>query len=117
MEAEVHLFTDGGCSGNPGPGGWGFVLRHLPSGKEMESSGAEPMTTNNRMELTAVIKGLEDIARPCRVELFTDSVYVGKGLSEWIAEMETERVAAEGTRQAETGEERRALATVGRAGQ
>ena len=84
MEAEVHLFTDGGCSGNPGPGGWGFVLRHLPSGKEMESSGAEPMTTNNRMELMAVIKGLEELQRPCRVELFTDSVYVGKGLSEWV---------------------------------
>jgi ribonuclease HI len=85
MEAEVHLFTDGGCSGNPGPGGWGFVMRHLPTGKEMESSGAEPMTTNNRMELTAVIKGLEELQRPCSVELFTDSVYVGKGLSEWIA--------------------------------
>ena len=84
MEADVHLFTDGGCSGNPGPGGWGFVLRHLASGKEMESSGAEPMTTNNRMELTAVIKGLEALKRPCSVELFTDSVYVGKGLSEWV---------------------------------
>lgn len=84
MEAEVHLFTDGGCSGNPGPGGWGFVLRHLATGKELERSGAEPLTTNNRMELTAVIKGLEALKRPCSVELFTDSVYVGKGLSEWV---------------------------------
>ena len=84
MEADVHLFTDGGCSGNPGPGGWGFVLRHLATGKEMENSGAEPMTTNNRMELTAVIRGLEALKRPCSVELFTDSVYVGKGLSEWV---------------------------------
>lgn len=83
-KAEVHLFTDGGCSGNPGPGGWGFVLRHLASGKEMEASGSAPDTTNNRMELTAVVKALEALKRPCRVELFTDSVYVGKGLSEWM---------------------------------
>jgi ribonuclease HI len=84
MEADVHLFTDGGCSGNPGPGGWGFVMRHLASAKELEKSGGEPMTTNNRMELTAVIKGLEALQRPCSVELFTDSVYVGKGLTEWV---------------------------------
>ena len=83
-KAEVYLFTDGGCSGNPGPGGWGFVLRHLASGKEMEASGSAPDTTNNRMELTAVVKALEALKRPCRVELFTDSVYVGKGRSEWM---------------------------------
>jgi ribonuclease HI len=82
--AEVHLFTDGGCSGNPGPGGWAFILRHLASGKELEGSGGEPMTTNNRMELTAVVKGLEALKRPTEVELFTDSVYVGKGISEWL---------------------------------
>lgn len=82
--AEVHLFTDGGCSGNPGPGGWAFVLRHLPSGKELEASGGCPQTTNNRMELTAVVKGLEALNRPTEVELFTDSVYVGKGISEWL---------------------------------
>lgn len=81
----VHLFTDGGCSGNPGPGGWGFVLRHVASGKELEKSGAERETTNNRMELTAVIRGFESLKRPCRVELFTDSVYVGKGLTEWLS--------------------------------
>lgn len=81
---EVHLFTDGGCSGNPGPGGWAFVLRHPASGKEIERSGGERETTNNRMELTAVVRGLETLTKPSRVELFTDSVYVGKGLSEWM---------------------------------
>ena len=82
---SVHLFTDGGCSGNPGPGGWGFILRHIASGKEKESSGSECDTTNNRMELTAVVRGLEALKLPCAVELFTDSVYVGKGLIEWMA--------------------------------
>lgn len=81
---RVHLFTDGGCSGNPGPGGWAFILRHLASGKEMESSGAEMVSTNNAMELTAVVCGLEQLKMPCHVELFTDSVYVGKGLTEWM---------------------------------
>ncbi len=85
MIPEIHLFTDGGCSGNPGPGGWAYLLRHLPSGKELEDSGGERLTTNNRMELTAVVKGLESLKRPCHVELFTDSVYVGKGISEWMA--------------------------------
>lgn len=80
----VHLFTDGACSGNPGPGGWSFILRHLPTGKEMEESGGDRMTTNNRMELQAVVEGLSTLKRPCRVELFTDSVYVGKGMSEWM---------------------------------
>jgi ribonuclease HI len=81
---EVHLFTDGACSGNPGPGGWAFILRHLATRKQRESSGGEPLTTNNRMELTAVVQGLAALKRPCRVELFTDSVYVGKGISEWM---------------------------------
>ena len=83
-EPEVHLFTDGACRGNPGPGGWGFILRHLASGKEMEQSGGEAESTNNRMELTAVVQGLSTLNRPCFVELFTDSVYVGKGMSEWL---------------------------------
>ncbi|MBI2825275.1 MAG: ribonuclease HI [Planctomycetia bacterium] len=82
---EVQLFTDGACSGNPGPGGWAFILRHPATGKEMEQSGGEPVTTNNRMELTAVVRGLETLKRPTRVELLTDSVYVGKGLTEWLA--------------------------------
>ena len=81
---EVVLFTDGGCSGNPGPGGWAFLLRHPESGKEMERSGAERETTNNRMEMTAVIRGLEVLTRPSRVELISDSTYVGKGISEWM---------------------------------
>ena len=81
---EVQLFTDGGCSGNPGPGGWAFVLRHLASGKELERAGAERHTTNNRMELTAVIRGLAALKRSTRVELLSDSVYVGRGLSEWL---------------------------------
>lgn len=81
---EVYLFTDGGCSGNPGPGGWGFILRHLPSGKEIEQSGSMPNTTNNQMELEAVIQGLSTLKRKCSVEVFTDSVYVGKGITEWM---------------------------------
>jgi ribonuclease HI len=80
----VHLFTDGGCSGNPGPGGWAFILRHPESGKEMERSGGEPETTNNRMELLSVIKGLEALKRRSHVELFTDSEYVRLGLSQWM---------------------------------
>lgn len=82
--STVHLFTDGGCSRNPGPGGWAFILRHPQSGKETEKFGAERETTNNRMELTAVVEGLAKLKQPCQVELFTDSVYVGKGLSEWM---------------------------------
>lgn len=82
---RVQLFTDGACSGNPGPGGWAFILRHPASGKEIVQSGAEPNTTNNRMELLAVVRGLEQLKRPTYVELLTDSVYVGKGLSEWLA--------------------------------
>ena len=82
--AEVQLFADGACSGNPGPGGWAFLLRHPASGKELERSGAERETTNNRMELLAVIRGLEALKRATSVELVTDSVYVGKGLTEWL---------------------------------
>lgn len=81
---EVQLFADGACSGNPGPGGWAFILRHPASGKEIERSGGEPETTNNRMELMAAIHGLEALKRPSTVELVTDSVYVGKGLLEWL---------------------------------
>lgn len=80
----MHLFTDGACSGNPGPGGWAFILRHLPTGAEKIESGGRVETTNNQMELLAVIRGLEALKRPCNVELFTDSVYVGKGLKQWL---------------------------------
>lgn len=81
---HVLLFTDGACSGNPGPGGWAFILKHPASGKARESSGGEAQTTNNRMELMAVIKGLEALTRKSRVELWSDSQYVLKGLKEWM---------------------------------
>lgn len=83
-QTEVQLFTDGACSGNPGPGGWAFILKHPASGKSMEQSGDEELTTNNRMELTAVVRGLETLTRPSRVEIITDSAYVGKGMTEWM---------------------------------
>jgi ribonuclease HI len=79
---EVDAFTDGACSGNPGPGGWGALLRI--GDKERELSGGEPDTTNNRMELMAAISALEALKRPCRVRLHTDSVYVKDGATKWI---------------------------------
>jgi ribonuclease HI len=84
-QPDVLLFTDGACSGNPGPGGWAFILKHSASGKVLEKWGGEPETTNNRMELQAAIEGLSALKRACYVELFTDSEYVRKGLSEWMA--------------------------------
>lgn len=79
---SVALFTDGACSGNPGPGGWGALLRC--KGVEKELSGAEPDTTNNRMELMAAIEGLKSLKRACAVDLYTDSKYVLQGLTEWL---------------------------------
>lgn len=81
---HVELFTDGACSGNPGPGGWAYVLRHPSSGAERERSGGEAQTTNNRMELMAVIEGLRAITRESVVDLYSDSQYVLKGLNEWM---------------------------------
>jgi ribonuclease HI len=81
-EEAVEIFSDGACRGNPGPGGWGVLLR--AKGVEKELWGGEADTTNNRMELTAVIRALEALKRPSRVRLFTDSQYVQKGISEWI---------------------------------
>ncbi|OAI52185.1 ribonuclease HI [Betaproteobacteria bacterium SCGC AG-212-J23] len=78
----VEIFTDGACRGNPGPGGWGAILRS--NGHEKEFFGGEPATTNNRMELTAVIRALEALKRPSHVSVYTDSQYVQKGISEWI---------------------------------
>jgi len=76
------MFTDGACRGNPGPGGWGVLIR---SGtREKELSGGEPLTTNNRMELLAAIKGLEALTRPCSVALHTDSIYVRDGITKWV---------------------------------
>lgn len=80
----VRLFTDGACSGNPGPGGWAYILKHPASGRIVDGSGAEPNTTNNRMELSAAIEGLAALKKRCRVELVTDSTYVGKGLRDWM---------------------------------
>jgi len=79
---EVEIFTDGACKGNPGPGGWGVVLRYKGQTKTLK--GAEADTTNNRMELTAALEGLKSLKRPCKVALTTDSEYVRKGITEWI---------------------------------
>lgn len=79
---EIHIYTDGACSGNPGPGGWGAVLMYGETEKHM--SGHEEHTTNNRMELTAVIEALNALKKPCTVVLFTDSTYVLKGATEWM---------------------------------
>jgi ribonuclease HI len=78
----VEIFTDGACRGNPGPGGWGVVFRYGETEKEI--FGGEAATTNNRMELTAVIRALEALKQPSRVKLYTDSQYVQKGIQEWI---------------------------------
>jgi ribonuclease HI len=79
---EVVAFTDGACRGNPGPGGWGVVLR--AGERERRLSGGEPETTNNRMELTAAIEALAALKEPCRVSLYTDSTYVRNGITEWL---------------------------------
>ena len=82
MPAETEIYTDGACRGNPGPGGWGVVMRY--KGHEKTLYGAEPMTTNNRMELMAAIMALEGLKRNCRVRLTTDSQYLQKGITEWL---------------------------------
>jgi ribonuclease HI len=80
----VELYTDGACSGNPGPGGWAYLLKHPSSGKSRQDSGGELQTTNNRMELSAVIQGLSALSRPSSVDLFSDSKYVLDGLQSWL---------------------------------
>jgi ribonuclease HI len=79
---KVEIFTDGACKGNPGPGGWGAILRS--SGKERELSGGEKLSTNNRMELMAAIESLKALKKPCHVQLWTDSNYVREGITKWI---------------------------------
>jgi ribonuclease HI len=79
---KVSVFTDGACRGNPGPGGWGAVLRFGETEKEL--CGGELETTNNRMEMTAAIRALEALREPCRVDLYTDSVYLRSGITEWL---------------------------------
>lgn len=87
LRTRVELFCDGSCLGNPGPGGWAYLLRVATPGgpREKEGSGWEPETTNNRMELMATIRGLEALSRPCDVRLFCDSQYVVKGIQGWLA--------------------------------
>ncbi|WP_019216943.1 ribonuclease HI [Legionella tunisiensis] len=80
----IEIYTDGACKGNPGPGGWGALLRY--NGHEKTLYGGETQTTNNRMELTAAIKALEALKRPCEVHLYTDSQYVRKGMTEWLSQ-------------------------------
>ena len=87
MTPQVVIFTDGACSGNPGPGGWGAVLIHGQTEKEI--CGGEANTTNNRMELMAAIQALESLKRPCRVELHTDSQYVRNGITQWLPAWKT----------------------------
>ena len=82
MTSTVAIYTDGACSGNPGPGGFGAILAH--NGHEKEISGSEPETTNNRMELTGAIAALEMLKKPCKVELFSDSAYMTKGMNDWM---------------------------------
>jgi ribonuclease HI len=81
--ADVEIFTDGACRGNPGPGGWGVVLRYGEHEKELY--GGETWTTNNRMELMAAIRALETLKRPCSVRLTTDSIYVRNGITDWLS--------------------------------
>src|SRR5262245_31756851 len=82
MTTITEIWTDGACSGNPGPGGWGAVLKH--GDVEKEISGADPATTNNRMELTAAIEALNALKKPARVQLHTDSQYVKNGVTQWV---------------------------------
>lgn len=86
LRPQVELFCDGACLGNPGPGGWGYLVRLMRSDgpKEKEASGSDPDTTNNRMELMGALKGLEALTKPCDVTLFCDSQYVVKGLAQWL---------------------------------
>lgn len=81
--SRVEIYTDGACSGNPGPGGWGAILRY--EGKEKELSGSEPLTTNNRMELMAAIAALEALKRPVQVDVYTDSNYLREGVIKWLS--------------------------------
>lgn len=105
---QIEIFTDGACSGNPGPGGWGVLLRW--NGVTKELYGGEADTTNNRMELTAAIKALNALKEPCKVDLYTDSVYVRNGISSWIDSWKANNWK---TSAKKTGQECRALAAIG----
>lgn len=81
---EVIIYTDGACSGNPGPGGWGTILHHVSSGNRRELTGSHPRTTNNQMELMAIIEGLKALKQKTKVQVVSDSSYVVKGMNEWL---------------------------------
>lgn len=83
FKPDIHLFTDGSCYPNPGPGGWAYILRHLPTNLSKEDSGYSADTTNNRMEMLAVIQGIYRLKKPCKVHIFSDSEYVCKGINKW----------------------------------
>ena len=108
----VVIYTDGACSGNPGPGGWGAVLRYGDHERELCGGEAGP-TTNNRMELMAAIQALESLTRPAEVDLHTDSVYLRSGITSWLADLEAQRLADRGQA---AGEERRPVAAAGGGG-
>jgi ribonuclease HI len=107
---SIDIFTDGACSGNPGPGGWAYILRHAGTGKEKEAFGAEETTTNNRMELQAAIAALEALKRPSKVRLPTDSSYLKDGITKWLPQWKAPGM--EDSRQ-EAGQECRPLAAAG----
>lgn len=81
---KVNIYADGSCLGNPGPGGWAYIIEHISSGQELKDSGGTKSTTNNIMEMTAVIEAVKRLTVPCDINLVLDSNYVGKGLTEWI---------------------------------
>ena len=90
----VQIYTDGACSGNPGPGGWAYILRHPSTGSEKEASGGAEETTNNQMEMQAVISGLLALTKSSRVEIITDSTYVAKGAQERLAQARRKKLEA-----------------------
>ena len=101
------MFTDGACRGNPGPGGWAVLLRM--GNREKELSGGEPLTTNNRMELMAAIRGLEALNKACRVRLHTDSIYVRDGITRWVHNWQERRAVAGADRRLGAAPHRMAL--------
>ena len=105
MTARVAIYTDGACKGNPGPGGWGALLQF--DGRERELCGGEAQTTNNRMELTAVIRALESLNRSCAIDLYTDSQYVKNGILRLDPQLEEKRLEDQ---RPEVGQECRSLA-------
>ena len=98
---QIEMWTDGACSGNPGPGGWGCILRYREREKELSGGAAE--TTNNRMEMTAVIEGLKQLKEPCRIRLSTDSKYVMEGVTRWMAGWQERGWRMAGARMAQGG--------------